>query len=322
MITSEVTEMQNLDAKRFCSGNYWRKIGRHILQHKTYYFLMLPALIYVIIFCYRPMYGLQIAFKDYKGYLGIEGSKWVGLKHFKNFFNGVYFWRLLRNTLLLSFYAMIAGFPLPIILALLLNEINPKVRKVSQTILYAPHFISTVVLVGIINTMFSPSIGIVNKAIEAFGGEAHYFLADPGAFRHLYVWSGVWSGTGWGTVIYVAALAGVSPELHEAATIDGASRLQRIFHINLPSILPTIIILLIMRVGNLVSVGYEKVYLLQNPLNQEVSEVISTYVYKHGIVQPNYSYSTAIGLFNNVINILLLCIANTISRKVSETSLF
>lgn len=170
--------------------------------------------------------------------------------------------------------------------------------------------------------MFSPSIGVVNKAIEALGGQGRYFLADPGAFRHLYVWSGVWQGTGWNAVIYIAALAGVSPELHEAATIDGASRIQRIWHINLPSILPTIVILLILRMGSMVSVGYEKVYLLQNAMNQEVSEVISTYVYKHGIVKPNYSYSTAIDLFNNVVNVLLLCLANGISGKAGETSLF
>ena len=293
-----------------------------VYQHRAYYLLLLPALVYVLIFCYGPMYGLQIAFRDYKGYLGILGSKWVGLKHFNTFFNGVYFWRLIRNTLVLSLYSLIASFPLPIVLALLLNEIGPRSRKISQTILYAPHFISTVVLVGILNTMLSPSIGVVNKLLVELGGESHYFMADPDAFRHLYVWSGVWQGTGWNTVIYVAALAGVSPELHEAATIDGASKLQRIWHINIPSIMPTIVILLIMRIGSLVSVGYEKVYLMQNNMNLEVSEVISTYVYKHGIVQPNYSYSTAIDLFNNVINVTLLLIANGVSRKVSETSLF
>ena len=299
-----------------------RRLWNEIKQARTYYLLMLPALIYVLIFCYQPMYGLQIAFKDYKGVFGIAGSPWVGLKHFQSFFESYYFGRLMKNTLILSFYSMIVGFPFPIILALLLNEITPKLRKFSQTVLYAPHFISTVVLVGMINVMFSPSIGIVNHVIELMGGQAIYFLAKPEVFRHMYVWSGVWQGTGWGAVIYIAALAGVSPELHEAATIDGASRLQRVIHINLPSILPTIVILLIMRIGQLVNIGYEKVYLLQNSLNQEVSEVISTYVYKRGILSTNYSFSSAVGLFNNIINVLLLLMANFVSRKATDTSLF
>lgn len=299
-----------------------RRLWNDIKQAKTYYLLMLPALIYVLIFCYQPMYGLQIAFKDYKGVFGISGSPWVGLTHFISFFEGYYFWRLMKNTLIISLYSMIVSFPLPIILALLLNEVTSKLRKASQTILYAPHFISTVVLVGMINVMFSPSIGVVNHLIEALGGERVYFLAQPSTFRHIYVWSGAWQETGWGAVIYIAALAGVSPELHEAATIDGASRLQRMIHINLPSILPTIMILLIMRIGSLVNVGYEKVYLLQNSLNQEVSEVISTYVYKRGILNTSYSFSSAVGLFNNIINVALLLLANAFSRKATETSLF
>ena len=299
-----------------------KRLWNDIRQAKTYYLMMLPALIYVLIFCYQPMYGLQIAFKDYKGVYGIVGSPWVGLTHFISFFKGYYFWRLMKNTLILSLYSMLVSFPFPILLALLLNEVTPKIRKVSQTILYAPHFISTVVLVGMINVMFSPSIGIVNHAIAALGGDQIYFLAQPGVFRHMYVWSGVWQGTGWGAVIYIAALAGVSPELHEAATIDGASRLQRVIHINLPSILPTIMILLIMRIGSLVNVGYEKVYLLQNDLNQEVSEVISTYVYKRGILNTSYSFTSAVGLFNNLINVALLLLANAFSRKATDTSLF
>ena len=299
-----------------------KRLWNDIRQAKTYYLMMLPALIYVLIFCYQPMYGLQIAFKDYKGVYGIVGSPWVGLTHFISFFKGYYFWRLMKNTLILSLYSMLVSFPFPILLALLLNEVTPKIRKVSQTILYAPHFISTVVLVGMINVMFSPSIGIVNHVIAALGGDRIYFLAQPGVFRHMYVWSGVWQGTGWGAVIYIAALAGVSPELHEAATIDGASRLQRVIHINLPSILPTIMILLIMRIGSLVNVGYEKVYLLQNDLNQEVSEVISTYVYKRGILNTSYSFTSAVGLFNNLINVALLLLANAFSRKATDTSLF
>ena len=299
-----------------------KRLYNRLVQDKAYYVFLLPAVIYLIIFSYYPMYGVQIAFKNYKGYLGIEGSKWVGFLHFENFLNNDGFWRYFSNTLGISIYSLIAGFPLPILLALLLNEVNARFSKVSRTIFYAPHFISTVVLVGMMNIMFSPSVGVVNQLIKAMGGESYYFLGEPAAFQHLYVWSGVWQSTGWGAVIYLAALASVSPELHEAATIDGASRIQRIIHINLPAIAPTIIIMLIMRTGSLVSVGYEKVYLLQNPLNQEVSEVISTYVYKQGVLKPNQSYSTAVGLFNSAINMILLLTTNFISRKFSETSLF
>ncbi len=300
----------------------FRTAGRKLWKYRAYYVLMLPAVIYVAIFCYVPMYGLQIAFKDYRPVLGYLGSPWVGLKHFVSFFQGAYFWMLLRNTLALTLYSLIAGFPIPIVLALLLNEVNQKFRKVSQTILYAPHFISVVVLVGIMKLVFSPSIGLVNNALELLGMERIYFMVSPSAFPHLYVWSGIWQEMGWSAVIYIAALAGVDPGLHEAARIDGASRMQRILHINLPAILPTIMILLIMWIGSLVSVGYEKIYLMQNDLNIQVSEVISTYVYKRGIINTNYSFSTAVGIFNNVVNIILLVLANAFSKKVSETGLF
>lgn len=289
---------------------------------REYYLLLLPALVYVIIFNYGPLYGIQIAFKDFKGSLGIIGSRWVGFKHFINFFNGYYFWELIRNTLVLSVYNLLVSFPIPIIVALILNEASGKLKRVAQTILYAPHFISMVVLVGMMGVMFSKSIGIVNTALEALGFNRYYFMGEPAAFRHLYVWSGVWQNMGWSAIIYIAALSGVDPCLHEAATIDGATRMQRIKYINVPCILPTIIIMLIMAVGSIASVGYEKVYLLQNDLNIDVSRVISTYVYERGIVDANYSFSAAVGLFNNVINVIMLLIANAISRKVSETSLF
>ena len=296
----------------------WAKIWKY----RQYYILLLPAFIYVMVFNYAPLYGIQIAFKDYKGSLGIAGSRWIGFRNFIDFFNGYYFWDLIRNTLILSVYSLLVSFPIPIIVALILNEAKPKVKKFSQTVLYAPHFISMVVLVGMIGTMFSTSMGVVNTALEALGMERYYFLGEPAAFRHLYVWSGVWQNVGWNSIIYIAALSSVDPNLHEAAEIDGATRMQRIIHINLPTIMPTIIIMLIMAVGNIASVGYEKVYLLQNDLNIEVSEVISTYVYKRGIIGSNHSFSTAVGLFNNVINVVMLLIANTISKKFSETSLF
>ena len=305
-----------------------KKIGNtvslrtRVWRHRDYYLMLLPAVVYVIIFCYVPMYGLQIAFKDYRMSLGFGGSRWVGFQHFVNFFNGYNFWSLLRNTLLLSLYQLVVGFPIPIIIALIINELKGKYKSVVQTVLYAPHFISTVVLVGMITIMFSVSSGVVNAVLSELGFEKIYFMGAPQYFRHLFVWSGVWQSMGWNAIIYLAALAGVDPGLHEAASIDGATRMQRVIHINIPSILPTIMITLILQMGRLISIGYEKVYLLQTDLNIEVSEVISTYVYKRGIINTNYSFSTATGLFNNVINVTLLLLANYISKKVTKSSLF
>ncbi len=298
------------------------KLRTRIWRHREYYLLLLPAVVYVALFCYAPMYGLQIAFKDYKVSLGVAGSPWIGFRNFMDFFQGYHFWKLIRNTLVLSLYSLVAGFPLPILVALVLNELRPGFKKLTQTILYAPHFISTVVIIGMVSIFFSPSVGVVNTVLNALGRDSVYFLGDPHYFRHLYVWSGVWQGMGWGAIIYLAALAGVDPGLHEAASIDGASRIQRVLHINLPGILPTILIMLILQIGQIASVGYEKVYLMQNDLNLEVSEVISTYVYKRGLINNNYSFSTAVGLFNNVVNVIMVLIANAVSRKHSETSLF
>ncbi len=299
-----------------------KKLKEKIWKGREYYLLILPALVYVLIFCYGPMYGIQIAFKDYKMSRGIWDSKWVGLMHFKDFFQGYYFWNLIKNTLLLSLYNLIVTFPIPIIVALIINELKGRYKKVVQTVLYAPHFISTVVLVGMIGIMFSPSVGVVNQFLNLLGIDSIYFMGDSRYFRHMYVWSGLWQQMGWSAIIYIAALSGVDPALHEAASIDGATRMQRILHINLPCIAPTIIIMLILAVGSIANVGYEKVFLMQNSLNQDVSEVISTYVYKRGIIDTNYSFSTAVNLFNNVVNLILLLIANTVSRKFSESSLF
>ena len=281
-----------------------------IWKNKEYYLMLLPALIYVIIFCYGPLYGVQIAFRNFRGSLGILKSPWVGFQHFIDFFTSFNFWELVSNTLILSLYTLVITFPIPIIIALILNEVRSnKLKRFSQTVLYAPHFISTVVLVGMIGAMFAKDTGIVNTFLEAIGLERYYFLGEPEAFRHLYVWSGVWQNAGWSAIIYIAALSSVDPSLHEAAIVQGASRFQRIIHINLPSIMPTIIIMLIMAVGNNASLGYEKVFLLQNDLNIEVSEIISTYVYKRGIVSVNYSFSAAVGLFNNVVNVVLILLA-------------
>ena len=311
--TNSVSVTANVKLRRFL---------KQIWKYKAYYVFLLPAIVYVAIFNYGPLYGLQIAFKDFNGALGIAGSKWVGFKHFESFFNGYYFWRLIKNTFTISIYFLAVSFPIPVILALMLNEIEGRYKKIVQTVLYAPHFISTVVLVGIILTMFSPSIGVVNTVREFLGMERLYFASMPEAFSHLYVWSGVWQTMGWNAVIYIAALSGVDPELIEAATIDGASRMQRIIHINIPVIKPVTVILFIMAVGKLASVGYEKIYLLQNDLNVEVSEVISTYVYKRGLLNAQYSFTSAVDVFNNIVNVVMLLTANAVSRKFSETSLF
>lgn len=303
------------DAKR-TGYSYFKK-------NYEYYLLLLPALIYYLVFHYGPLYGLQIAFKSFNGALGIWGSRWVGLKHFRAFFGSYYFWPLIANTLGISVYSLVAGFPVPVLLALMLNEVRQaSYKKFIQTIMYAPHFISTVVLVGILSVMLSPSYGIVNFARRFVGLEPFSYMTNAGAFRHIYVWSGIWQNTGWGAIIYLAALSNVPPELHEAAVIDGASRMQRLYYINIPTIVPTMVILLILNTGRLMSVGFEKVFLMQNDLNLDTSNVISTYIYQRGLLSADFSFSAAVGLFNNVINFVLLVCINFISKKIGDTSLF
>jgi len=287
------------------------------------YVLILPAFIYFIVFHYGPMYGVQIAFKNYMPSLGIWGSPWVGFAHFKRFFDSYYFWELIRNTVGISLYSLIVGFPLPIILALALNEVKDgPFKKTVQTITYAPHFISVVVIVGMVIAFLSPSSGILNNALQFLGFESKAYMEDPAWFKTIYVLSGVWQSTGWSSVIYMAALSGIDPQLHEAATIDGASRLQRLWNINLPYLMPTMIILLIMNFGSVMSVGHEKVLLMQNPLNMPSSNIIATFTYQQGLLDAQFSYAAAIGLFNSAINAVLLLFVNKISKKVSETSLF
>ena len=299
------------------------KLGRRILKNWELYLFILPGLIWYIIFTYAPLYGVQIAFKDFNGAKGIWGSPWVGLKHFRNFLTAYTFPVLLRNTFLLSIYSLAAGFPFPIFLALMLNEVGAaRYKKIVQTVTYAPHFISMVVMVGMLTLFLSPSMGVFNTIRNLLGMESVSFLTKPGLFRHLYVWSGVWQGMGWGSIIYLAALSGVDPQLHEAAVIDGASRIQRIWYINLPVLLPTVTILLILNCGSVLSVGYEKVLLMQNDLVLDVAEVISTYVYKRGLLRAEYSFSSAVGLFNNAVNVILLLTVNGIVRKMGQTSLF
>ncbi|MCS7462179.1 sugar ABC transporter permease [Paenibacillus doosanensis] len=300
-----------------------RRGWKSIRKNWELYLFVLPTMAYFIIFHYFPMYGVQIAFRDYTPSLGIWGSPWVGLEHLKRFFDSYYFWTLIKNTIGISLYELVVGFPVPILLALALNELRDGAfKKWVQTVTYAPHFISVVVMAGMIIAFASPGTGLINLAIKAFGGEPVPFLTEPGWFKSVFVLSGVWQSMGWGTIIYLAALAGVDPQQHEAAMIDGATRLQRVWHVNLPSIVPTMVILLILNVGNFMSVGFEKVFLLQNPLNLESSDVISTYVYRSGLVQGQFSFSAAIGLFNSVINFILLLTVNRIAKRLNETSLW
>ncbi len=315
--------LQNKTALTMREQHPKRGLWKRILRHYDLYLFILPALVWYIIFTYGPLYGVQIAFKNFNGALGIWGSPWVGLKHFRNFLTAYTFPTLLKNTILLSLYSLVAGFPFPILLALMLNELNFKrYKKIVQTVTYAPHFISMVVMVGMLTLFFSPSMGVINTLRGILGMESVSFLTRPDLFRHLYVWSGVWQGMGWGSIIYLAALSSVDPQQHEAAVIDGASRLQRIWYINIPVLLPTITILLILNCGSILSVGYEKVLLMQNDLILDVSEVISTYVYKRGLLKAEYSYSAAVGLFNNVVNVAILLLVNGIVRKLGQTSLF
>ncbi|MEG1752329.1 MAG: ABC transporter permease subunit [Christensenella sp.] len=269
------------------------------------------------------MYGVQIAFKYFSPRLGIWGSEWVGFDNFTRFFDSYYFWRIIRNTITLSVYNLIVGFPFPIILALVFNEIkSAKLKKVVQTISYAPHFVSIVVMVGILNLFFNQSNGLVNTIMAGLGMERFGFLTSSAAFPSMYVWSGVWQNAGWASIIYIAALTSIDPQLHEAAQIDGASRLKRIIHINIPCILPTAIIMFILDVGQIMNMGFEKVFLMQNAQNIETSQVISTFVYESGLINSDYGFSTAIGLFNNIINIILLLSVNKIAKRFGDTSLF
>lgn len=305
-----------------------RKMWKKIRVNWMLYLFMLPAIAYYIVFHYIPIYGVQIAFQDYRIGEAFGESVWVGFKHFQRFFNSAWFGTVLKNTLTLSLLNLFLGFPLPIILALLLNEVkNMHYRKLVQTMTYAPHFISVVVLCGTLTMFLSPSTGIIGMAIngvrEMMGLGSVNVLSNGDAFKWIYVLSGIWQGTGWGSVIYLAALSGVDPQLLEAAEMDGANKVQRIIHINLPVLIPTIVIQLILKCGQMLNVGYEKVYLLQNSTILQSSEVISTYVYRSGIQGAQYSYSTAVSLFNSVVNATVLVIVNQITRKLSaENSLW
>ncbi|MBE5807873.1 MAG: sugar ABC transporter permease [Clostridiales bacterium] len=304
---------------KYRSGN-WR--GR-IRRDAGLYLLLLPAVIYVLVFLYAPMGGVLIAFKDYTPTKGIWGSPWAGFKYFEKFLNAYNFKQIFFNTVSLSVYNLAAQFPIPILFALLLNQMrHKKFKQVVQTVSYAPHFISTVVLVGMLNVFLSPSTGVVNALIKVMGGEAVYFLGKAELFRPVYVWSSVWQDMGRSAIIYIAALTSIEQELHEAAMVDGASKFQRTLHIDIPGIMPTVVIMLILNLGRIMTVGFEKAYLMQNTLNITASEIISTYVYKVGLLNAQFSLSTAIGLFNSVISCVLVIAVNTIARRLGDTSLW
>lgn len=294
-----------------------QSVGQRVASYWQLYLLLLIPIVLTIIYKYIPMYGIQIAFRDYKASKGFTGSEWVGLEWFRRFFSAPNCGRMIKNTVLLSLYSLLWSFPVPIVLALMINQLRFKrFKKVVQTVLYAPHFISIMVVCGMIRIFLSPSGGLINLL---FGTNID-FLAESAAFRTIYIVSGIWQEAGWGMIIYLAALSSIDASLYEAARIDGASMFRQILHIDLPELVPTAVLMLIMSAGGLMNVGFEKVYLLQSDLNKATSDVISVYVYQQGIESAKYSYSTAVGLFNTVINIILLIIVNRISKKMADVS--
>lgn len=297
-------------------------IVKELSRNKYIYLMLVPVVLWYIIFMYLPMYGEIIAFKDFRPARGILGSPWVGFDHFKNFFNDIYFGRIIKNTILISIYDIIWGFPAPIILALLLNELRGKLfKRTVQTLTYLPYFVAMVVVCGIIKDFVS-SEGLITQILSVFGFEKSNMLGNPKLFRTIYVSTNIWQGAGWGSIIYLAAISGIDPSLYEAAVIDGAGKWKQALHITLPGISSTMIILLILRLGSIMNVGHEKIILLYNPIIYETADVISSYVYRKGLMEFNYSYSAAVGLFNSFINLIFLLVANQLSRKVSESSLF
>jgi putative aldouronate transport system permease protein len=304
-------------------GGFLFSAAKSFKKHWQLYVIVIPPVLFFLIFKYYPMLNAVLAFKDYNVTKGIWGSPWVGFKHFKLFFENPLFWTLMKNTVLISGYLLIVGFPIPILLALALNEIrNGKFKRLVQLVSFAPYFISTVVMVSIIMLFLAPRLGFVNVAMHQMGLPSINFLGEPGMFRSIYVWSDIWQTAGYSAVIFLAALAGVDPALYEAAKVDGASRFQKIRHIDLPGIMPTITIVFILNVGSVMSIGFEKIYLLQNPLNKVNSEIIATYVYQVGLLNANYSFATAVGLFNSIINLILLILVNMVAKRLSNTSIW
>jgi putative aldouronate transport system permease protein len=304
------------------AGSFWQRSAKILNKDKYLYALFIVPFLYFFIFRYIPIYGVIIAFKNYKVAKGILGSSWVGIKHFQEFLSNPYAWKLIRNTILLSFYSVLFGFPGPIVLALLINEIRkPGVKRFVQTVSYLPHFISVVVVCGMI-VNFVASDGIVNKIVGALGGTPFPWLMDPQWFRPIYIISGIWQHAGWSSIIYLAALSAIDPQLYEAAIIDGASRWRQTLHVTLPGIAPTVTIMLILTLGRMMNVGFEKILLLYTGATYETADVLQTYVYRRGIESTDFSYASAVGLFQGVVNLMFVVLANTVSRRLSETSLW
>lgn len=309
-------------AKTYEKNSFWHRLKKDLINNRGLYALVIPGFILLIIFSYIPMYGVVMAFQNYDPSAGILGSEWIGFENFERFFKGYYFQEVLLNTIFISLFSLVVGFVFPLIFALSINNIeNPTFKKFVQMISYAPYFISVVVVVAMINIFFDGTNGILNNFLEALNIESNIdWITNPKAFYALYVWSGLWQTLGWSSIIYVSALSSVSPELYEAATLEGATKLQKIWFIEIPCILPTIVTLLILSAGNILGVGFEKVFLMQNPDNLAASEVISTYVYKKGLLSADYGFGTAVGLFNSVINFMILAIVNWFAKKFTNYS--
>lgn len=308
-------------------AHFFNRLGKGIKNSFKYwqlYVIMIPAILFYIFFMYKPMWGLQIAFKDFKIFAGMDKSPWVGFRHFTTFLNSPYFWRNLRNTLLINFYGLLFGFPIPILLALMLNEVkNIYFKKTIQTLTYLPHFISIVVIAGIVVNFLSPTNGLVNILIEKLGGEKVHFLIKKEYFRTIFITMNIWKEAGFNAIVYLAALSGIDPNLYEAAYVDGANKFKRIWHVTIPGIMPTIVVLLVLKIGSMLSVGYEAIILLYQPATFETADVISTYVYRMGLGDhAQYSYAAAVGLFNAVVSVILVVFANKVSKKLSGTSLW
>lgn len=303
-------------------SSYWKRVKKDVIQNKYVYLMVLPVVLYFALFHYAPMYGAQIAFKNYVPAKGIFGSEWAGLDNFQQFFNSIYFWRVLKNTVLISLYELVLGFPAPIVLALMLNEVRLAFfKRAVQTVVYIPHFISVVIVAGMAIDFFSLD-GLVNQLLQPLGIGPLKFFMGPDWFRTIFVGSGIWQGVGWGSIIYLATITSIDPTLYEAAKVDGAGRIKQIFHITIPGIAPTIIILFILNLGHFMSVGADKIILLYNPMMYDTADTISTFVYRKGLLEANYSFSAAVGLFNSVINFMLLLFANKLSRSLTETKLW
>lgn len=300
-----------------------RKLRKTLVEDRFLYMLLIPFILWYILFEYLPMYGLQIAFKDFRLFKGIDGSAWVGLKHFQDLMGHEIFWVKLKNTLVISLLSLLFAFPAPIVLALLLNEVRSKLfKKTVQTLTYLPHFISIVIIAGLVTQFLAPTNGLLNIIIDKLGGEKIYFLTEAKYFRTIFISSSIWKEVGFGSILYLAALSGINPELYEAAVTDGAGRWKRTLHITLPGIAPTIAIMLILKVGDLLGVGYEYIILLYQPATYATADVISTYVYRTGLQEGHYDIATAVGLFNSAVALTLVTISNSVSKKVSETSLW